>query len=102
MFPLTRSAVGDGAIVAVEEGKPRPERVWNKIPDEIGRAIVRQRAAKVGPNAGAEAVPRGASLLVIRKASSPHYEALELLGGALMANAGARAAVSAQPKSHAL
>jgi hypothetical protein len=48
MFP----AVGDGAIEALEEVKPRLG-AWNKIPDEIGRAIVRQRAAKADSNAGA-------------------------------------------------
>jgi hypothetical protein len=42
MFPLIGSAVGDGAIEALQEGKPRPGRVWNKVPEEIGRAIVRQ------------------------------------------------------------
>jgi transposase-like protein len=30
----------DGGIEAMEDGKPRPQRVWNKIPDEIGAAIV--------------------------------------------------------------
>jgi putative transposase len=30
----------DGGIEALEDGKPRPGRVWNKIPDEIGTAIV--------------------------------------------------------------
>ena len=30
----------DGGIEALEDGKPRPQRVWNKIPDEIGAAIV--------------------------------------------------------------
>ena len=30
----------DGGIEALEDGKPRPRRVWNKIPDEIGAAIV--------------------------------------------------------------
>jgi hypothetical protein len=30
----------DGWIEALEDGKPRPGRVWNKIPDEIGAAIV--------------------------------------------------------------
>jgi putative transposase len=29
-----------GGIEALEDGKPRPQRVWNKIPDEIGAAIV--------------------------------------------------------------
>jgi putative transposase len=30
----------DGGIDALEDGKPRPGRVWNKIPDEIGTAII--------------------------------------------------------------
>jgi putative transposase len=30
----------EGAIEALEDGKPRPRRVWNKIPDEIATAIV--------------------------------------------------------------
>ena len=30
----------DGGIEALEDGRPRPRRVWNKIPDEIGTAIV--------------------------------------------------------------
>jgi putative transposase len=30
----------DGGIEALEDGKPRPGRVWNKISDEIGTAIV--------------------------------------------------------------
>ena len=30
----------DGGIEALEDGKPRPQRVWNKIPHEIGTAIV--------------------------------------------------------------
>ena len=30
----------DSGIEALEDGKPRPQRVWNKIPDEIGAAIV--------------------------------------------------------------
>ena len=30
----------DGGIEALEDGRPRPQRVWNKIPDEIGAAIV--------------------------------------------------------------
>jgi transposase-like protein len=30
----------EGGIEALEDGKPRPRRVWNKIPDEIGKAIV--------------------------------------------------------------
>src|SRR6266436_5427011 len=32
---LKKSVLGDG-----EDGKPRPQRVWNKIPDAIGAAIV--------------------------------------------------------------
>jgi hypothetical protein len=43
--PKIFPAVGDGAIEALEEVKPRLG-AWNKIPDEIGRAIVRQRAAR--------------------------------------------------------
>ena len=30
----------DRGIEALEDGRPRPQRVWNKIPDEIGAAIV--------------------------------------------------------------
>ena len=30
----------DGGIEAPEDGKPRPQQVWNKIPDEIITAIV--------------------------------------------------------------
>src|SRR5579863_2473408 len=30
----------DGGVEAPEDGKPRPGRVWNKIPDEISTAIV--------------------------------------------------------------
>ena len=30
----------EGGVEALEDGKPRPQRVWNKIPDEIGTAIV--------------------------------------------------------------
>jgi hypothetical protein len=29
-----------GGIEALEDGKPRPRRIWNKIPDKIGTAIV--------------------------------------------------------------
>ena len=30
----------EGGIEALEDGKPRPRRIWNKIPDAIGTAIV--------------------------------------------------------------
>jgi putative transposase len=30
----------EGGIEALEDGKPRPRRIWNKIPEEIGTAIV--------------------------------------------------------------
>jgi hypothetical protein len=31
----------DGGVEAlVEDGRPRSRRVWNKIPDEIGTAII--------------------------------------------------------------
>jgi len=30
----------EGGIEALEDGKPRPRRIWNKIPDKIGTAIV--------------------------------------------------------------
>ena len=30
----------EGGIDALEDGKPRPRRIWNKIPNEIGTAIV--------------------------------------------------------------
>ena len=30
----------DGGIEGLEDGRPRPRQVWNKIPDEIGTAIV--------------------------------------------------------------
>lgn len=30
----------EGGIEALEDGKSRPRRIWNKIPDEIGTAIV--------------------------------------------------------------
>jgi len=30
----------EGGIEALEDGKPRPRRIWNKIPDEIGTAII--------------------------------------------------------------
>src|SRR5437868_15233555 len=30
----------EGGIEALEDGKPRPRRIWNKIRDEIGTAIV--------------------------------------------------------------
>ena len=30
----------EGGIEALEDGKPRPRRIWNKIADEIGTAIV--------------------------------------------------------------
>ena len=30
----------DGGIEALEDGKPRPRRIWNKIPDKIETAIV--------------------------------------------------------------
>src|ERR1700730_7492913 len=30
----------EGGIEALEDGKPRPRRIWNKIPDEIETAIV--------------------------------------------------------------
>ena len=29
-----------GGIEALEDGKPRPRRIWNKIPDKIRTAIV--------------------------------------------------------------
>src|SRR6202049_197684 len=30
----------EGGMEALEDGKPRPRRIWNKIPDKIGTAIV--------------------------------------------------------------
>ena len=30
----------EGGIEALEDGKPRPRRIWNKIPDKIRTAIV--------------------------------------------------------------
>src|SRR5262245_44253825 len=30
----------EGGIEALEDGKPKPRRIWNKIPDKIGTAIV--------------------------------------------------------------
>ena len=36
---LVRPISGRG-IEALEDGRPKPQRVWNKIPDEIGAAIV--------------------------------------------------------------
>jgi putative transposase len=30
----------EGGIEALEDGKPRPRRIWNQIPDKIGTAIV--------------------------------------------------------------
>ena len=30
----------EGGIEALVDGKPRPRRIWNKIPDKIGTAIV--------------------------------------------------------------
>ena len=30
----------DGGIEALEDGRPRPRRVWNKFPDEVCAAIV--------------------------------------------------------------
>ena len=44
-IPDRRSTTGTadirtGGIEAMEDGKPRPQRVWNKIPDKIGAAIV--------------------------------------------------------------
>ena len=30
----------DGGIEALEDGKPRPRRIWNKIPDKIRTAII--------------------------------------------------------------
>jgi putative transposase len=38
----------DGGIEALEDGKPRPQRVWNKIPDEIGAAIVVATSPRTG------------------------------------------------------
>ena len=35
---LDRYAAGD--LDALEDRKPRPKRVWNQIPDEIGTAII--------------------------------------------------------------
>ena len=36
----------EGGIEALEDGKPRPRRIWNKIPDEIGtRSLTCPRAA---------------------------------------------------------
>jgi putative transposase len=29
-----------GGVEALEDGKPRPQRIWNKIPDKIRTAIV--------------------------------------------------------------
>src|SRR5271157_726118 len=44
----------DGGIEALEDGRPRPRRVWNKIPDEIGTAIVnrpsRSRTCRYKPD----------------------------------------------------
>ena len=42
-FPLIRSAVGDGAIEALGEGRASQDRGLEQDPEEIGRAIVRQR-----------------------------------------------------------
>ena len=43
-FQDRRSTTGTadirGGIEALKDGKPRPQRVWNKIPDEIEAAIV--------------------------------------------------------------
>src|SRR5260221_10037026 len=30
----------EGGIEALEDGKPRPRRIWNKIPDKIETAII--------------------------------------------------------------
>jgi hypothetical protein len=30
----------EGGIEALEDGKPRPRRIWNKIPDKIRTAII--------------------------------------------------------------
>jgi transposase InsO family protein len=30
----------DGGVDALEDGKPKPKRVWNKIPDDVSQAIV--------------------------------------------------------------
>lgn len=30
----------EGGIEALEDGKPRPRRIWNRIPDKIRTAIV--------------------------------------------------------------
>src|SRR5262249_60504590 len=36
----------EGGIEALVDGKPRPWRIWNKIPDEIKTAIVNLAPAK--------------------------------------------------------
>ncbi len=36
----------DGGIEALKDGKPKPQRVWNKIPEEIGAAIVNRALEK--------------------------------------------------------
>ena len=39
----------EGGIEALEDGKPRPQRIWNKIPDKIRTAIVSLALEVAGP-----------------------------------------------------
>ena len=39
----------EGGIEALEDGKPRPRRIWNKIPDKIRTAIVNLALEEFGP-----------------------------------------------------
>jgi hypothetical protein len=39
-IPVVERRSQEGGIEAPEDGEPRPRRIWNKIPDEIGTAIV--------------------------------------------------------------
>ena len=46
----------ESGIEALEDGKPRPRRIWNKIPDKIRTAIVNLALEEFGPVAAWAAV----------------------------------------------
>jgi putative transposase len=39
----------EGGIGALEDGKPRPRRIWNKIPHKVRTAIVKLALEGAGP-----------------------------------------------------
>ena len=58
----------EGGIEALEDGKPRPRRIWNKIPDEITRSRrrsltwpLRSRSCRPGSSPSTSRIRRAAS-----------------------------------------